>query len=70
MAGSVVAFVLYFKLAQVRGTGYAALTGVLIPVIALLISALLEGWQATPLALAGMSLCLLSLWAATRPAAT
>lgn len=65
--GSVTAFVLYFKLAQRQGPARAALTGVVIPVIALLISALLEGWQATPLALAGMLLCLGSIYAATRP---
>jgi drug/metabolite transporter (DMT)-like permease len=59
--------VLYFKLAQAKGPGHAALTGVLVPVIALLISALLEGWQVTPLAVAGMALCLASLWTATRP---
>lgn len=69
VAGSVIAFVLYFKLAQARGTGHAALTGVVVPVIALLISALLEGWKVTPLALAGMALCLGSLWVATRPSA-
>ena len=65
--GSVIAFVLYFKLAQRQGPARAALTGVVIPVIALAISALLEGWRPTPLALAGMGLCLLSLFVATRP---
>ncbi|MBV8502187.1 MAG: DMT family transporter [Paucibacter sp.] len=64
--GSVVAFVLYFKLAQARGPAGAALTSVVIPVIALLISALLEGWQPSMLSVAGMSLCLASLWVATR----
>ena len=69
VAGSVIAFVLYFKLAQARGPAHAALTGVTIPVIALAISAAFEGWQVTPLAVGGMALCLVSLWAATRPAA-
>lgn len=64
--GSVVAFVLYFQLAQRQGTARAALTGVVIPVIALGISALLEGWRPTPLALAGMGLCLGSIFVATR----
>nr|WP_295083008.1 DMT family transporter [uncultured Roseateles sp.] len=64
--GSVTAFVLYFKLAQRQGPARAALTGVVIPVIALAISALLEGWQPSLLALAGMGLCLASLYAATR----
>lgn len=65
--GTVVAFVLYFKLAQRQGPARAALTGVLIPVIALLISALFEGWQASVLSVAGMALCLGSIYAATRP---
>lgn len=64
--GSVIAFVLYFKLAQRQGTARAALTGVVIPVIALALSALLEGWQPTPLSLAGMVLCLGSIYVATR----
>lgn len=64
--GSVVAFVLYFQLAQRQGTARAALTGVVIPVIALALSALLEGWQPTALSLVGMALCLGSIWAATR----
>ncbi|MDM4768328.1 DMT family transporter [Pelomonas sp. SE-A7] len=70
LLGSVAAFVLYFKLAQRKGAAGAALTGVVIPVIALGISALLEGWQPTVLAVAGMALCLGCVWLATRaPAA-
>jgi drug/metabolite transporter (DMT)-like permease len=65
--GSVIAFVLYFKLAQGQGPARAALTGVLIPVVALLISALFEGWQPGVLSVAGMGLCLVSVFAATRP---
>lgn len=65
--GSVIAFTLYFKLAERRGPAQAALVGVLVPVIALMVSAALEGWQATPLAVAGMALCLASLFVATRP---
>jgi drug/metabolite transporter (DMT)-like permease len=66
--GSVIAFVLYFKLAQAQGPARAALTGVVIPVIALLISAVFEGWQPGLLSLAGMALSLGSLYVATRPA--
>nr|WP_316642398.1 DMT family transporter [uncultured Roseateles sp.] len=66
--GSVTAFVLYFKLAQRQGTARAALTGVVIPVIALVISAALEGWQPSVLSLAGMALCLGSIFVATRRA--
>lgn len=64
--GSVVAFVLYFKLMQRQGAARAALTGVVIPVIALLISALFEGWQPTALAVSGMAICLISLYLASR----
>lgn len=64
--GSVIAFVLYFKLAQRQGPARAALTGVVIPVIALMISAALEGWQPSLLAMLGMALCLGSIFAATR----
>ncbi|CAM3702186.1 DMT family transporter [Roseateles saccharophilus] len=66
--GSVIAFTLYYKLAERRGAAQAALVGVLVPVIALVISALFEGWQATPLAVGGMGLCLASLLVATRSA--
>lgn len=65
--GSVTAFLLYFKLAQREGPGRAALTGVLTPVIALGVSATLEGWQPTWLAGAGVALCLGSVFVATRP---
>ena len=66
--GSVAAFLMYFKLAQREGPARAALTSVLTPVIALAVSALLEGWRPTVLSLAGMALCLGSVYAATRPA--
>ena len=67
--GSVTAFLLYFKLAQREGPGRAALTGVLTPVIALLVSAALEGWQHSLLAGLGVMLCLGSVFVATRPTA-
>ena len=66
MFGSVTAFVLYFKLMLRQGVARAALTGVVIPVIALLISALFEGWQPTVLAVVGMAVCLSSLALAIR----
>jgi len=68
LAGSVMAFVLYFRLAQRQGAARAALTGVVIPVIALAISALLEGYVPSLLSVAGMALCLGSIYVATRPA--
>ncbi|MCV2358326.1 DMT family transporter [Paucibacter sp. TC2R-5] len=64
--GSVIAFVLYFKLAQLQGPARAALTGVVIPVIALVISAALEGWVPTVLSVSGMALCLVSIYMATK----
>lgn len=64
--GSVIAFTLYYKLAERKGPAHAALIGVLVPVIALIVSAALEGWQATPLAVGGMGLCVASLFVATR----
>jgi len=67
--GSVVSFILYFKLAQRQGPGRAALMGMVIPVIALLMSALFEGWRPTMVSTAGIALCLAGLWGATRPAA-
>ena len=65
-AGSVLAFLAYFTLAQREGPGRAALTGVLIPVIALAISALLEGWRPQAASLLGVALCVGSVWWATR----
>lgn len=64
--GSVMAFALYFRMAERIGPTKASLTSMAIPVIALGISAALEGWQATPLAIAGLGLCLVSLGVATR----
>ena len=63
--GSVVAFILYFKLAQRHGPGRAALMGMVIPVIALAVSATLEGWRPTVVSAGGIVLCLLGLWGAT-----
>lgn len=68
--GSVAAFLLYFKLAQRQGTGRASLMGMVIPVIALGMSALFEGWRPTLTSGLGITLCLGGLWQATRqPAA-
>lgn len=65
--GSVVAFALYFQLAQREGPARAALTGVMIPPIALAISAAFEGWRPSALSVAGIALCLGSVYFATRP---
>jgi drug/metabolite transporter (DMT)-like permease len=69
LAGSVVAFFVYFRLAQRVGPARAAMTGVMIPPIALAISAALEGWQPSVLSWLGIALCLGSVYTATRPSA-
>ncbi len=53
IAGSVVTFPLYFGLVQRMGAGRAAYSSVLIPVIAMLISTLMEGYRWSALALVG-----------------
>jgi drug/metabolite transporter (DMT)-like permease len=65
--GSVLAFVVYFRLAQRGGPQRAALTGVAIPPIATAISALFVGWKPDALSLAGVAACLVSVYVATRP---
>ncbi|MFO1218753.1 MAG: DMT family transporter [Burkholderiaceae bacterium] len=65
--GSVTAFLTYFKLAQRVGPARAAMTGVMIPPIALTVSAALEGWRPDVLSLAGVALCVGSVYVATRP---
>ncbi|MDQ2780432.1 MAG: DMT family transporter [Pseudomonadota bacterium] len=67
--GTVLAFLAYFRLSQMEGPGRAALTSVVIPVIALAVSAALEGWRPQTLSYLGGMLCLGSVWWATRPAA-
>jgi len=62
----VIAFFVYFRLAQRVGPARAAMTGVMIPPIALAISAALEGWRPTALSVAGVVLCLGSVFAASR----
>jgi len=58
LAGSVVTFPLYFRLIQRMGAGRAAYASVLIPVIAMLISTLVEGYRWTALAGAGALLAI------------
>jgi drug/metabolite transporter (DMT)-like permease len=69
--GSVAAFFFYFKLAKRQGMGRAGITAVVIPVLALAISAAFEGWHPTLLAMVGMGMCVASVWTTTSaPAAT
>jgi drug/metabolite transporter (DMT)-like permease len=66
LAGSVVTFPLYFTLIQRMGAGRAAYTSVLIPVIAMLISTLLEGYRWSALAIVGASLAVAGMAIALR----
>jgi drug/metabolite transporter (DMT)-like permease len=65
--GSVVTFPLYFRLIRDIGPGKAAYTGVLIPVIAMILSSLFEGYRWTPLATGGAIFALIGLVIAMRP---
>jgi len=66
LAGSVVTFPLYFRLIQRLGAGRAAYTAVLIPVIAMLISTLVEGYRWTGLAASGALLAIIGMVIALR----
>lgn len=56
LAGSVVTFPLYYAIIRSIGPGRAAYNGVLVVVIAMLISTFVEGYAWTPLAAAGAAL--------------
>ena len=64
--GSVVAFPLYFKLIRELGPGRAAYNGVLVPVIAMALSTLFEGYEWGQLAVGGAALALIGLVIALR----
>jgi drug/metabolite transporter (DMT)-like permease len=67
IVGSVVTFPLYFRLIREIGPGKAAYTGVVIPIVAMLLSSLFEGYTWTPLAIAGAVLATIGLVIAMRP---
>jgi drug/metabolite transporter (DMT)-like permease len=66
--GSVVAFACYLVLQQRWGPGQASMVGVATPVLALVISTLLEGYRPGPLALLGAALAVAGNALALRPA--
>ncbi len=66
IVGSVLTFPLYFNLIRTIGPGKAAYTGVLIPVIAMMLSTLFEGYGWSPLALAGAALAIIGLLVAMK----
>jgi drug/metabolite transporter (DMT)-like permease len=59
--GSALAFTIYFQLIRTIGPAKAAYTSVLIPVIAMLLSTLFEGYRWSPLAAAGAVLVVAGL---------
>jgi drug/metabolite transporter (DMT)-like permease len=67
IVGSVVTFPLYFGLIRKIGPGKAAYTSVLIPVVAMLLSTLFEGYQWTALAMGGAVLVTIGMVIAMRP---
>lgn len=66
VVGSVVTFPLYYDLVRKLGAGRAAYNGVLVVVIAMVISTLFEDYRWTPLAVAGASLSMAGLVVALR----
>jgi drug/metabolite transporter (DMT)-like permease len=64
--GSVVTFPLYFALIRDIGPGRAAYNGVLVPVVAMGLSTLFEGYRWTLLAGAGAALAMAGLVVALR----
>ncbi|MEH3047281.1 DMT family transporter [Sphingomonas adhaesiva] len=68
---SSLAFTLYFRIIRTIGPAKAAYNGVIVPVIAMLLSTLLEGYRWSPLAIAGAALAgvgLVVALSARRPA--
>lgn len=64
--GSVVTFPLYFKLIRELGPGRAAYNGVMVPVVAMALSTLFEGFRWSGLAIAGAVLAMVGLVVALR----
>lgn len=66
IVGTVITFPLYYDLVRKLGAGRAAYNGVLVVVIAMVISTLLEGYQWTSMAIAGGALAMVGLLIALR----
>ena len=66
IVGSVVTFPLYFKLIRDLGPGRAAYNGVMVPVVAMALSTLFEGYIWSGLAIAGSVLAMIGLLVALR----
>ncbi|OYX60493.1 MAG: EamA family transporter [Novosphingobium sp. 32-60-15] len=61
LIGSVVTFPLYFRLLQRLGAGRGAYNGVLVPVIAMILSTVFEGYRWSVLAASGSALVMIGL---------
>jgi drug/metabolite transporter (DMT)-like permease len=61
IVGTVLTFPFYFRLIRDIGPGKAAYTGVLIPIIAMLISTVFEGYEWSLLAVSGAALAMIGL---------
>ena len=66
LMGSVVTFPLYFRLVRALGPGRAAYNGVLVPIIAMLLSTGFEGYRWSTLAVAGAVVAVAGLVLALR----
>lgn len=66
LAGSVVTFPLYYGLVRKVGAGQAAYTSVVVPVVAMVLSTLFEGFQWGPLPAAGALVTLIGMVVAMR----
>ena len=66
LMGSVVTFPLYFRLVRALGPGRAAYNGVLVPIVAMLLSTLFEGYRWSLLAVTGAAVALVGLVIALR----
>jgi drug/metabolite transporter (DMT)-like permease len=66
LIGSVLAFPLYYTLVRKLGAGRAAYNGVVVPVVAMALSTVFEGYRWSPLAIAGALLALAGMVIALR----
>jgi len=66
VAGSAVAFILYYRLIRAMGAGPAAYTAVVVPMVAMLLSTAFEGYVWSLLAIVGAALAIIGLVIALR----
>jgi len=66
VVASAIAFTLYFGVLRIIGPAKAAYSSVLVPIIAMLLSTLFEGYRWSPLAISGAALAMIGLVIALR----